>query len=175
MSCPDWRALAAHRNEPRGGRQAAEPEGWTEALAHFDSCSLCRRQALSADPTLVFRRMPVVELAPVQEMDEVAAVRQAVAAMRTASRLDDRRPVSALGSKRGGWKRWAAAAVLALASLSLGQDPGPSFDPAEVSGAAAMPAIPPAVEGVNLPGARVYQIGEEDFAVTMVFSESLDV
>jgi hypothetical protein len=149
----------------------AEPEGWTEALAHFDSCSLCRRQALSADPTLVFRRMPVVELTPAQEMDEVAAVRQAVAAMRTASRLDDRRPVPGLGSKRG-WNRWAAAAVLALASLSLGQDPGPSFDPSELSGAA---ALPPSIEGVNLPDARVYQMGEEDFAVTMVFSESLDV
>jgi len=170
VSCPDWSALAAHRNDPRPSRRTTEPEGWTEALAHFDSCSLCRRQALSADPTLVFRRMPVVELTPAQEMDEVAAVRQAVAAMRTASRLDDRRPVSGLRSKRG-WNRWAAAAVLALASLSLGQDPGPSFDSAEASGA----ALPPSIEGVNLPDARVYQIGEEDFAVTMVFSESLDV
>lgn len=168
MSCPDWRALAVHRDDPRG----VEPEGWTEALAHFDSsCSLCRCQALAADPTLVFRRMPVVTPTPVEEADEVAAVRQAVAAMRTASRLDRSRPVSGFGSKRG-WKRWAAAAVLALASLSLGQDPGPSFDSAEASGAA---ALPPAIEGVNLPDARVYQMGEGDFAVTMIISESLDV
>jgi hypothetical protein len=172
VSCPDWRALAAHRDDPRRSRRETEPEGWTEALAHFDSCSLCRRQALAAEPTLVFRRIPVVTPTPAEEADEVAAVRQAVAAMRTASRLDDRRPVPGLGSKRGGWKRWAAAAVLALASLSLGQDPGPSFDPSAMSGAA---ALPPSIEGVNLPDARVYQMGGEDFAVTMVFSESLDV
>jgi hypothetical protein len=172
VSCPDWSALAAHRND----RRAAEPEGWTEALAHFDSCSVCRRQALAADPTLVFRRMPVVEPTPAQELDEVAAVRQAVAAMRTASRLealDTRpRPVSAFfGSKRG-WKRWAAAAVLAVASLSLGRDPGTIFQQPEMSGA----DLPPVVEGLDdLPDARVYQVGEGDFLLTMIVDESLDV
>jgi hypothetical protein len=167
VSCPNWSALSAHRNSPRG----TEPEGWTEALAHFDSCSVCRRQALAADPTLVFRRMPVVEPTPAQELDEVAAVRQAVAAMRTASRLDARpRPVSIFfGSKRG-WKRWAAAAVLALASLSLGRDPVAISKPSEVSG-----ADMPVIEGLNLPDARVYQYGGEDVAVALVFSESLDV
>jgi hypothetical protein len=167
VSCPNWSALSAHRND----RRATEPEGWTEALAHFDSCSVCRRQALAADPTLVFRRMPVVEPTPAQELDEVAAVRQAVAAMRTASRLDAR-PRSAsifLGSRRG-WKRWAAAAVLALASLSLGQDPVAIPKPPELSG-----ADQPLIEGLNLPDARVYQYGGEDVAVALVFSENLDV
>ncbi|HSF40550.1 MAG TPA: hypothetical protein VLT87_12205 [Thermoanaerobaculia bacterium] len=170
MSCPNWSALSAHRND----RRATEPEGWAEALAHFDSCSVCRRQALAADPTLVFRRMPVVEPTPAQELDEVAAVRQAVAAMRTASRLDalDARPRSAsifFGSRRG-WKRWAAAAVLALASLSLGRAPVAIPEPPALSG-----ADQPLIEGLNLPGARVYQYGGEDVAVALVFSESLDV
>ncbi|HKV12925.1 MAG TPA: hypothetical protein VJ725_32590 [Thermoanaerobaculia bacterium] len=168
MSCPDWSALAAHRNGPKG----VEPEGWTEALAHFDSCGICRRQALAADPTLVFRRMPVPELSPVQEMDEVAAVRQAVAALRTASRLDalETRPRPMSFS---GWKRWAAAAVLALASLSLGQGPGTIFQQPEASAADLQQ---PAVEVLkNLPDARVYQVGEEDLLVTMIVDESLDV
>lgn len=166
MSCPNWSALAAHRNV----LESVEPEGWTEALAHFDSCSLCRRQALAADPTLVFRRMPVVEPSPVQEMDEVAAVRQAVAAMRTASRLEalKARPRQVSFS---GWKRWAAAAVLALVSLSLGQSPGTIFQQSEASGA----DLQPVVEGLNLPDARVYQVGEEDLLVTMIVDESLDV
>lgn len=167
MSCPNWSALAAHRNDPR----AVEPEGWTEALAHFDSCGLCRRQALAADPTLVFRRMPVVEPSPAQELDEVAAVRQAVAAMRTASRLDSRPASALLGSKRG-WKRWTAAAVLALASLSLGQTPARTVsEPARFLGADV-----PVVEGVsNLPEARVYQYGTEDISVAWIIDESLDV
>lgn len=166
MSCPNWSALAAHRNDLRG----FEPEGWPQALAHFDSCSVCRRQALAADPTLVFRRMPVVEPTPAQELDEVAAVRQAVAAMRTASRLEalDARPRPVSFS---GWKRWAAAAVLALASLSLGQDSGKIFQQPEMSGA----DLQPAVEGLNLPDARVYQVGEEDILITMIVDESLDV
>lgn len=172
MSCPDWRALAAHRNDPRRFRRETEPEGWTEALAHFDSCSLCRRQALAADPTLVFRRMPVVEPTPAQELDEVAAVRQAVAAMRTASRLEALetrpRPVSF-----SGWKRWAAAAALAVASLSLGQSQSPEMvdKKVEITGADV-----PAVEAPsNLPEARVYQYGTEDISVALVFDESLDV
>lgn len=166
MSCPNWSALAAHRNSPQG----VEPEGWTEALAHFDSCSVCRRQALSADPTLVFRRMPVVEPTPAQEMDEVAAVRQAVAAMRTASRLEALETRPRRGSFSG-WKRWAAAAVLALASLSLGRDSGTIFQQPEMSGA----DLQPVVEGLNLPDARVYQVGEEDLLITMIVDESLDV
>jgi len=35
-SCPDWKSLAAHRIE-REARHAGEPEGWREALEHFDS------------------------------------------------------------------------------------------------------------------------------------------
>jgi hypothetical protein len=114
MNCPDWTSLAAHRH---GGD--SEPEGWSEALTHFDGCQLCRKQALKADPTLVFRRLPPVSSAAMtaaQEQAEVESVRQAVAAMRAASRLD---PREARRSTSSGWKRWAAAAALALAALTL--------------------------------------------------------
>jgi hypothetical protein len=85
MSCPDWQRL-----DP-AERQEASPGGarWEAALRHLDSgCSLCRRDALKADPTLVFRRLPALDMAPAQEVDEVAAARLAVAAMRAASRLE---------------------------------------------------------------------------------------
>ena len=121
MSCPNWTSLAAHRLSGD-----SEPEGWSDALAHFDNCQLCRKQALKADPTLVFRRLPPVSSAAMteaQEQAEVESVRQAVAAMRAASRLDSR---EGRRSTSSGWKRWAAAAALAVAALAI-----PSHEPRE--------------------------------------------
>jgi hypothetical protein len=87
--CPDWRLLdPADRDAPDAPHAAAR---WREALRHLDSgCPHCRQQALAADPTLIFRRLPAPELGPAQEAEEVAAARLAVAAMRTASRLEGR-------------------------------------------------------------------------------------
>lgn len=118
MSCPDWKGLTAWRRE-RNGRDAVEPAGYREALAHLDAgCTACRRQALAADPTLMFRAVPVMEIPEAQEVDEVVAMRQAVAAMRTASRME------ALETRRTrqGWWKWASAAMLAVAALSVGTD-----------------------------------------------------
>src|SRR5262249_36619722 len=66
--CPDWRGLAAPRFDSPGAA-TGEPAGWAEALAHLDGCPACRRAALEADPTLLFRRLPalpppVLDLAP---------------------------------------------------------------------------------------------------------------
>ena len=159
MSCPDWTALAARRED-----------GWKAAVEHFDGCTLCRREALAADPLLVFRRLPVAELTPAEEQVEVDAVRQAVAAMRTAERLERRRSFA-------GWRRWTAAAVLAGAALTVGR--GRVSAPERAAGT---PAVPPAVaaqapplEGVNRPGARVYHMDAEGTPVVMVFDESFDV
>lgn len=115
MSCPDWQALTAWREE-RDGR---EPAGYREALAHLDGgCTACRRQALAADPMLMFRAVPVMDIPEAQEVDEVEAMRQAVAAMRTASRME------ALETRRDrqSWWKWASAAMLAVAALSVSSD-----------------------------------------------------
>ncbi|HYL06292.1 MAG TPA: hypothetical protein VE075_09645, partial [Thermoanaerobaculia bacterium] len=87
--CPDWRRLdPADRDAPGSPHAAAR---WREALHHLDGgCTRCRQEALAVDPTLVFRRLPAPELGPAQEAEEVAAARLAVAAMRTASRLEGR-------------------------------------------------------------------------------------
>lgn len=174
MSCPDWTALAAHRHE--GG---PEPEGWSEALAHFDGgCALCRKAALKADPTLVFRRLaqvPAATMTEARERAEVESVRQAVAAMRAASRLE-----SAGKRKRAGWKRWPAAAAVAMMVLTI-----PSDDPRrpeeqaaifEAGALAAGPADDMPLEGaLNLPEARVYQLSQDDLAVVMVVDESINI
>lgn len=178
-ACPDWRALAAHRRDP----QAAEPAGWAEALAHFDRCGRCRPAALAADPTLLFRRLR--ETAPdLGGDDDVAAIRQGVAALRAASRLE--------GERRQGtpWKRWAAAAALAVAALASGstRTGGPEgwsaeaglapLEPALVAGEVQLPGgqeIRPVVDGVDRPDARVYQMQDEKLSIAMVVHESLEI
>ena len=95
--CPDWRRLnPADRDAPSTPHAAAR---WREALRHLDGgCPHCRHEALAADPTLIFRRLPATELDSAQEAEEVAAARLAVAAMRTASRLDGREARNAVSA-----------------------------------------------------------------------------
>lgn len=190
-SCPDWRALTAHRNDPR----APEPEGWDDALAHFDGCGRCRPAALAADPSLLFRRLR--ESAPAVGSiagptagstagndEDVLAIRQGVAALRAGRRLaDDRR------RGRSPWGRWAAAAALAVAALSAGaNDPdvwredlwSEDLVLRTVEGTAAeiQPAqgemMMPVVEEIG-PDARLIQVQQGDFPVAMVYDEGLEI
>jgi hypothetical protein len=156
LCCPDWSRLAAARSD-----EGAEPEGWAEAVSHFDSCALCRKEALKADPLLVFRRMPAVEITPAEEHLEVESMQQAVAAMRTARRLEVR---SEARGRFAGWRRWAAAAVLAGISLGVGGDIGPSR----------APQLEPVLDGIDRPEARVYEVGDDEFSAVMVIDESYE-
>ena len=190
--CPDWRALAAHRIDAIG-RDSDEPAGWTEALAHLDGCPDCRRAALTADPTLLFRRLPalpppVLDLSPAAEAAEVERVRLAVAGMRTARRLAPP-PERSLLLRRS--RHWGAAAGLAIAALSLGATPALRPAPHGIAALTAprtvrLPAPPaairlvsdrvPMVEELNRPAARVYQMdGGENLSVVMIVDERLDV
>jgi hypothetical protein len=152
LSCPDWSRLAAARSD-----EGTEPEGWAEAVSHFDSCALCRKEALKADPLLVFRRMAAQEIAPAEERLEVESMQQAVAAMRTARRLETR-------GRFAGWRRWAAAAVLAGISLGVGGDIGPNR----------APQLEPVLDGIDRPEARVYEVGDDEFSAVMVIDESYE-
>lgn len=177
MSCPDWNTLTAHRHEGHGGE--TEPEGWSEALSHFDGgCQLCRKAALKSDPTLVFRRLaqvPASTMSESQERAEVESVRQGVAAMRAASRLDSVRK-----RKGAGWVRWSAAAALAMMVLTIPSDnPRQPADQAAIFQAGAVDASEaqdlPLEGAVNLPDARVYQLSQDDLAVVMVVDESINI
>jgi hypothetical protein len=175
VSCPDWNGLVALRDG-----EGADLSGWTAALDHLDACPRCRPQALEADPLLVFRRLPAPEMTAGEESAEVDSMRQAVAAMRTARRLDSHR-------RFAGWRRWTAAAVLALASLALGNDrqdslarmarlpmaPPDSVATAEPDGAPQPGA--PMLEDLNRPNARVYQVQQKNLALVMVVDKGLDV
>jgi hypothetical protein len=192
VSCPDWIVLTAHRR----GRDGSEPAGWSEALAHLDGCNLCRRQALAADPTLVFRRLaavPAAAMTPVEERSEADGVRAAVAAMRAASRLDS---LEARPRTSSGWRRWstgALAAILALAAVVVPSKPlkvvsnaadAAIFREGRVEVGVLDEPVPaaqqvdleePVVEGVNLPDARVYHMSGDGLSVVMVVDESLDI
>ena len=202
MSCPDWKTLAAWRDDPR----AEEPAEWQEALAHLDrGCVQCRRAAIAADPTLVFRRLAVVPAvptsSPAQEASDVEAMRRAVAAMRAGSRVEASerrgRPARAARALKAlSWKRWGVAAAMALAALSLPAGPPRVPSGATPETAYRLPAVPaalfeapetavagqaalgddlPTLEGVDRPGARVYHMDGEGLSGTMIFDESLDV
>ncbi len=124
MSCrehphTDWRTLIARRDE-----SGEDPAGWDDAMARVDTCDDCRRLALMADPSLVFRRLPRVETGPA----DVESMRQAVASLRRASRVtavDESGPDTTVAgsgggarSHRAGLRQIAAAALLAAAALA---------------------------------------------------------
>src|SRR5262249_26577001 len=119
---------------------------WNGALAHLDAgCPDCRESALRADPLLAFRRLPELELSAAEEAAEVEAMQGAVAALLRARSLErgaetDRSPgilrfpgrrFEGINLRFEGIKlrRWAAAAVLALLSLSVGPWKGPAARP----------------------------------------------
>jgi hypothetical protein len=178
--CPDWTSLVAARQRAEredNGSDGAVPAEWTVALEHLDACPRCRRQAVMADPLLVFRRLPGADLAPAEERAEAESMVQAVAAMRAAGRLESRRRFT-------GWRRWAAAAALALISLSLGRDKTPllaTAPPAVALPAAAIPADNAASNGaatlerLDRSDARVYQLNGKDLSVFMIVDKKLDV
>jgi hypothetical protein len=173
VSCPDWTRLVALRESAE-----TEPAEWTEAMAHLDACPRCRREAVAADPLLVFRRLPALEMPEGDERAEAEAMRQAVAAMRTARRLESRQ-------RFAGWRRWAAAAVLAVASLSVSWDKVPRTqepEPVALKPAAAAPAAPqpaaagPAMlEALDGSDARVYQMNSQGMTAFMIVDHKADV
>jgi hypothetical protein len=164
MSCPDWRRLDPAARDASGAPHAAADAThalasshaltaidtlhaihWREALSHLDSgCPHCWREALAVDPTLIFRRLPAPELTPAQEAEEVEAARLAVAAMRTASRLEEAgRGDAGRGSASGLRRRWPEArwAVAAgLTAMALVYGSGHGWRPMPVAAAPGAPA-----------------------------------
>jgi hypothetical protein len=197
MSCPDWSDLTAHR---RGDERsaAAAPEGWNRAMDHLEGCADCRDRALAADPTLLFRRLPSLEVSA----GEIADMRAGVAALRRAGRVTEspaaRRPAArALAAGASAWwGRAAAAAILAIGLLSLqpgleerapealfhGTTPLTAemfpFD-LEAEGMATLAwldeAGASAVDDIENPTASVYHFDDEEVAVVMVVDAGLDV
>ncbi len=161
MSCPDWRRLDPAARDASGAPHAdahvAHALGsshaidalhavhWREALSHLDSgCPRCWREALAVDPTLIFRRLPAPELTPAQEAEEVEAARLAVAAMRTASRMEGAgRGAAGTPAASGRWRRWPGARwalAAGLTAMALVYGSGHGWRPMPVATAPGAPA-----------------------------------
>ena len=174
MTCPDWRRLTAARDA-----SPADPLGWEEALVHLEGCASCRRAAVEADPTLIFRRLPPLAVGA----DEVEAMRLRVAALRGARAVA--RPAAArLLPRRLAWQPVAAAAALAVAMLAGDHAPGgaPGAGAARAAASRAMPpelgaelAAQPLLEELDQPYDHVVQWNAEDVSVVLVVDERLDV
>lgn len=197
MTCPDWTRLTAHRLADPATAAARVPEAWGAALDHLDGCPECRRRALAADSTLLFRSLSDWKTDAAGEVD---AMRSGVAALRRAHRVTPRSEVEPApagadpdGSDRStgdrnGW-RAAAAAVLAAALLSAApavrQTAGDAPRAGVVPGATgADQAVPVAylddptlstVDDIEHPTASVYHFDDEEVAVVMVVDAGLDV
>lgn len=188
MTCPNWNHLVTERDAAGGQR----PEGWNEAVAHLDGCQDCRRDALRADPTLVFRRLPAVATTQA----DVASMRRAVASLRRAHEVEEMHaPAEAslepVADRRPSRRLRHAAAAVAVVAAGFGVWLAPSPDDAEraavdavepppavvTAGSEAAPAAVPVLDGLSQPQtADVYQMeGEEDLVVVMMVDETLDI
>lgn len=125
-----------------------------------------RRRALLVDPTLA--AMPGDEV--VLSDAEVERLKQAVRSMRRIRRFDDR------DSRRHsfGLSGLAAALLLLLVFLSPADvDRAVELSRTAVRDRAAI--THPGIEAINLPGARVYELAEEDFDIVLIVDESLEL
>lgn len=113
MSCPDWLRLVRVQDE--------DPESWQAALQHAEDCDDCFEDALEAEPTMLFRRLP----APRASQLDIEAIKSGVASMRRAQALT--RPAETRRKVRWG-RSLATAATLLLAAVLSGGWPGDRDD-----------------------------------------------
>lgn len=167
MSCPDWRRLVALREED----PSRDPDGWEAARRHLADCAPCRREAIAADPLLVFAPRAATPTPAAREAEMLASV----TALVRAERLAERR--RALASSTFG-RLAAGLGVLALLSLSGAPSPRQLPAPAaQVAGVDGLAGTPPAaiLEDLDRPDARVYELPQSDIALVMIVDASLDV
>ena len=177
LSCPDWRSLCDRRE----AEQLEEAE-WRRALAHLEECSVCADDAIAIEPTLLFRRLPTIEISS----DEIATMRLAITGMSRAKTIERRRPAI-----RRPWLSAAALAALLLGSLLL-RGAGP--DQLEAGPGAELPALGdlwepaaiepevdlglqqmPLVEFIDPAYRPIVQVEDENFSVVVVAALNLDV
>ncbi len=205
MSCPDWQTLVDQRDTASGAAGSGDadsgdavlgrPADWHAALKHLDNCSECQVDAIAADPTLLFRRLPVPEFGDT----EVETMQRAVASMRRSAKVEERRrPAFALPSA-GPWIRAAAVTLVLLGSAVLhGTDPrggdaaidsessqvaevGESVQPAPglpavgLSMAARSVSRLPLVEMADPSYGSIIEVVDQDISVVVVLPGNLDV
>ncbi len=179
MSCPDWRRLLLDRDRALAEADFESSPDWRGAVDHLAGCGRCRAAAVELDPSMLFVAQPPLEV----DDDEIERIKTNVRTLRRARETE--RTAGELRRRIG--RAAAAAAIIALAFLL----PQQSFRQPETASTQLEPAAetssPPAgrltlvdgpapmIEPLDLPLARIYQLGEEDLSVIMVVDESIDV
>lgn len=179
-SCPDWKSLA--REAFAGENQSPDAEShhhlsecsgstqertWLQALEHQKSCDVCRTAALEADPTVVFQRMPEIELSAA----EIETMRERVAGVRKGRTVAGGEALQGKSAavRRSGRLQWlSAAAFLAISiggALNLTVTPEAAASGLTAADEAALEAAlgaQPLVEGVDLYGSdqSVLMVGQ---------------
>lgn len=184
MSCPDWQALAAARAASETA-SAADLPAWSEARRHAAQCSRCRAEALRADPLLLFARLPERQVTAGEIADMQSAVAALVRAGRIARSAQGGEPQArrATGSGLFSLSRIAAAlgvcSLLALSGTPRSHRPGlggaGSLPAEQAALASEEPPLDSALEELDRPGARIYELPQSDMAVVMIVDASLDV
>jgi hypothetical protein len=180
--CPDWRGIALEREAD----PLVDPAGWDEARAHLALCEACRREALAADPLLLFAGLPLAasEVAPTAA---ITAMQDSVLAMVRASRVAA--PADSGNSRRSAAALRYAAGFVVASLLAFSGAPGErrggeaaladAAAPAETEALAArsesVDFAQPMVEELDRPEARVYELSNTDLAVVMIVDAGLDV
>lgn len=174
MSCPNWGELLERREHV----DRELPSDWNSAIGHLRGCGSCRSEALQLDPTLLFSAQSTLEVTDAEVSDIVSSVRT----LRRSRQAEE-----AVGEPRRRWGRFAAAAaavflLVLLPNLTPRQAAPPLMESSRptsefVAAPRSMVGDPsaPVIEPLDLPFARIYQLGEEDLSVVMVVDESLDV
>ncbi len=155
-----------------------------EWVEHIRACSSCRRAVVAGDPILVFSLLEPDPLDEVQVAEMQAAVRT-LRRSRVIEAGDKSRPSGERKTTMVAASLLCALALLPLSGERRLEDAGqpPVYVVSEerlraqsgwlqwVEDRTATPVI----EGLNRPGARVYQLTEEDLAVVMIVDETLDL
>lgn len=168
MRCPDWSSLVAHRYHA----DAEEPAGWWEAVSHLKSCERCRREALLADPTLLF-----VDQLPVEPAAERPFGSREVLA------LAGRRPEGTRTLSRS----WLAAAAALVLALGLAQGarrlvPAQAESAPQSTATALDQAVEervalemPLVDGIENSDSRIYQVAAGEMDFVLIVDEGLEL
>lgn len=130
-----------------------------------------RRQALLADPGLVVSATPREEFSD----QEVQDLKRSVLLARRLSSVEagGREPIS---RRLSGWAVALSVCLLFLLPSSLRQTPElePTI-PGPVSLLSSARMTHSSVEALDLPGARVYELADEDFSLVLVVDESFEL